>query len=55
MYVDYTKLFATPDELVDFLMKSHEEQNKILAELIAEKESGNAELSCIISDGGIRD
>lgn len=49
MHVDYTKLFATPDELVDFLMKSHEEQNKILAELVAEKDV-NVLLMCNIPD-----
>lgn len=30
---DYTKIFASPDELVDFLMLDAFEQDRILAEL----------------------
>ena len=55
MHVDYTELFTTPDELVYFLMKSHEEQNKILAELVAEKEKVDVVLVCKIAGKGIGD
>lgn len=54
MRVEYEKLFATPDELVDFLCKSDEEQGKILAELLSnDKECKNVELSCHVTNKGI--
>ncbi len=55
MHVDYTKLFATPDELANFLMESHEEQIKILAELVAEKERVDVVMTCKIPGRGLGD
>jgi len=49
MHVDYSKLFDTPDELVEFLMKSNEEQDRILMELIGGKDKPGLELSCKVS------
>lgn len=53
MRVDYDKLFSTPDELVDFLCKSNDEQDRIVAELLAANKEAKIELSCKIPDKGI--
>lgn len=47
MYVDYTKYFATPDELVEFLCLSVEDQDKWLSQLMENEESmTNREMVC---------
>lgn len=56
MRVEYEKLFANSDELTDFLCKSNEEQDRILAELLAiNKGIKSMEFSCRMPDKGIRD
>lgn len=44
--VDYTKLFATPDELVDFLMLEVKEQDSILAKLVQIRGAGGMKMYC---------
>lgn len=34
MHVDYTQIFATPDELADFLLLEVEEQDRFLIDLV---------------------
>lgn len=55
MRIEYEKLFPTPDELVDFLCKSNEEQDRIVAELFAANKEAKVELSCKFSVKGIGD
>jgi hypothetical protein len=43
---DYTKLFATPDELADFLMLEAGEQDRILAEFVQEGRIGQVMIWC---------
>jgi hypothetical protein len=42
----YTKIFTTPDELVDFLMLEVEEHDRILAEFAKAGKIGGVEMCC---------
>ncbi len=55
MRIEYEKLFPTPDEMVDFLCKSNEEQDRIVAELLSGGMRAEIELSCKIPDGRLGD
>lgn len=48
MRIEYNKLFATPDELVDFLCKPNEEQDRIIFEKLEGGKKDNVELWCKI-------
>lgn len=48
MLVDYTRYFDSPDELVEFLMLSNDEQNAYLAEIIEQDEGVAKEMSCTL-------
>jgi hypothetical protein len=47
---DYTHLFATPDELVDFLMFEAGEQERILTEFAKAGRIDGAEMCCRLDD-----
>ena len=48
MHIDFTKYFATSDELVDFLLLDCLKQDLILAKLTAGSENTVIEMSCQI-------
>jgi hypothetical protein len=52
---DYTKIFATPDELADFLMLEVKEQDRILAELAQVGRIGGVTMCCWVENVNLSD
>ena len=48
MSVDYTKLFATPDELADFLLQDVAIQDEVVAKYHLAADGGPREMRCTI-------